>query len=104
MLSHWLIDVDDFANPESLSLFQKDLPLDWINQALSETNKASMLRRKLPAELVVWLVVGIGLYRDRPITDVLDKLDLKLSNSLGETIAPSAIPQARKRLTAKPLK
>ncbi|MCG9599428.1 transposase domain-containing protein, partial [Vibrio sp. Isolate31] len=104
MLSHWLIDVDDFANPESLSLFQKDLPLDWINQALSETNKASMRRRKLPAELVVWLVVGIGLYRDRPITDVLDKLDLKLSNSLGETIAPSAIPQARKRLTAKPLK
>tara|TARA_B100001057_G_scaffold472831_1_gene536533 strand:- start:1842 stop:3179 length:1338 start_codon:yes stop_codon:yes gene_type:complete len=103
MLSHWLIDVDDFANPESLSLFQKDLPLDWINQALSETNKASMRRRKLPAELVVWLVVGIGLYRDRPITDVLDKLDLKLSNSLGESIAPSAIPQARKRLTAKPL-
>jgi hypothetical protein len=46
MLSHWLIDVDDFANPESLSLFQKDLPLDWINQALSETNKASMRRRK----------------------------------------------------------
>ncbi len=103
MLSHWLIDVDDFANPESLSLFQKDLPLDWVNQALSDTNKASMRRRKLPAELVVWLIVGIGLYRDRPITDVLDKLDLKLANSLGETIAPSAIPQARKRLTAKPL-
>ena len=40
-----------------------------------------MRRRKLPAELVVWLVVSIGLYRDRPITDVLDKLDLKLSNS-----------------------
>ena len=103
MLAHWLIDIDDFASPESLALFQKELPLEWINQALDETNKASMRRRKLPAELVVWLVVGIGLYRDRPITDVLDKLDLKLSNSLGESIAPSAIPQARKRLTAKPL-
>ncbi|QEO47604.1 hypothetical protein F0315_19910 [Vibrio cholerae] len=33
--------------------------------------------------LVVWLLVGIGLYRDRPTTDVLEKLDLKLSNSLG---------------------
>lgn len=103
MLAHWLIDVDDFASPESLSLFQKELPLEWIQQALDDTNKASMRRRKLPAELVVWLVVGIGLYRDRPITDVLDKLDLKLSSSLGESIAPSAIPQARKRLTAKPL-
>ncbi|WP_221274619.1 IS4 family transposase [Thaumasiovibrio subtropicus] len=103
MLAHWLIDVDDFASPDSLSLFQKELPLEWIQQALDDTNKASLRRRKLPAELVVWLVVGIGLYRDRPITDVLDKLDLKLSNSLGESIAPSAIPQARKRLTAKPL-
>ncbi len=82
MLAHWLIDVDDFASPDSLALFQKELPLEWINKALDETNKASMRRRKLPAELVVWLLVGIGLYRDRPITDVLDKLDLKLSNYL----------------------
>lgn len=103
MLEHWLIDVDDFASPDSLALFQKELPLEWITQALDDTNKASMRRRKLPAELVVWLVIGIGLYRDRPVSDVLDKLDLKLSNSLGESIAPSAIPQARKRLTAKPL-
>ncbi|KHT63814.1 transposase, partial [Photobacterium gaetbulicola] len=103
MLAHWLIDVDDFASPDSLALFQKELPLEWIKQALDDTNKASMRRRKLPAELVVWLIVGIGLYRDRPITDVLDKLDLKLSSSLGESIAPSAIPQARKRLTAQPL-
>ncbi|KPV97563.1 hypothetical protein AN214_00528 [Pseudoalteromonas sp. P1-9] len=103
MLEHWLIDVDDFASPDSLALFQKELPLEWITQALDDTNKASMRRRKLPAELVVWLIIGIGLYRDRPVNDVLDKLDLKLSNSLGESIAPSAIPQARKRLTAKPL-
>ncbi len=34
MLSHWLIDVDAFAAPESLSLFQRDLPLEWIQQAL----------------------------------------------------------------------
>ena len=34
MLAHWLIDVDDFASPDSLALFQKELPLEWINQAL----------------------------------------------------------------------
>ena len=103
MLTHWLLDVDDFASPDSLALFQKELPIEWIQQALDLTNKASMRRRKLPAELVVWLIVGIGLYRDRSITDVLEKLDLKLSNSLGDSIAPSAIPQAKKRLSAKPL-
>ncbi|ODS11161.1 hypothetical protein VSF3289_01426 [Vibrio scophthalmi] len=47
MLSHWLIAVNDFATPESISLFQKDLPLDWINQTVSKTNKASIPRRKL---------------------------------------------------------
>lgn len=51
MLAHWLVDVDDFASPDSLTLFQKELPLEWINKALDETNKASMRRRKLPAEL-----------------------------------------------------
>ncbi|HGY4932276.1 TPA: hypothetical protein ACNVCI_005126 [Citrobacter braakii] len=33
MLAHWLIDVDTFAAPESLALFQKELPLEWIEQA-----------------------------------------------------------------------
>ncbi len=100
MLAHWLVDIDDFASPDSLMLFQKELPLERINQALDETNKASMRRRKLPTELVDWLLVGVGFYHDRPITDVLDKLDLTSSSSLGESIAPSAIPQTRKRLTA----
>ena len=47
MLAHWLVDVDDFASPDSLTLFQKELPLEWINKALDETNKASMRRRCL---------------------------------------------------------
>ena len=103
MLAHWLIDTEAFASPESLSTFQKDLPLEWIEEVLQKTQKASLRKRKLPAELVVWLVVGMGLFRNRSITDVVAKLDLHLSNSLGETIAPSAIPQARQRLTAEPL-
>ena len=103
MLNQWLSDVNDLAAPDTLSTFQQELPLEWIQQALSSTNKASMRRRKLPAELVVWLVIGIGLYRDRSIAEVLDKLDLQLVNSDGDTVAPSAIPQARKRLTAEPL-
>ncbi|QBG35623.1 IS4 family transposase [Litorilituus sediminis] len=103
MLSNWLLDTDTFAAPEDLSVFQKHLPMEWIEKVLVETDKASMRRRKLPAELVVWLIVGIGLYRNRPITEVVDKLDLILSDKLGETLAPSAIPQARKRLSDTPL-
>ena len=94
MLSNWLIDTELLAAPEELSIFQKELPLEWIEQALELTNKASIRRRKLPAELVVWLIVGIGLYRNRSIAEVVSKLDLKLVDKLAETVAPSAIPQA----------
>ncbi|WP_223295609.1 transposase domain-containing protein [Photobacterium leiognathi] len=50
------MDVDAFAAPESLSLFQRDLPLEWIQQALDETNKASIRRRKLPAGINSFIV------------------------------------------------
>ncbi|ART81813.1 IS4 family transposase [Oceanisphaera profunda] len=103
MLEHWLLDTDTFAAPEALSTFQKHIPLDWIHTALEQTDKASVRRRKLPAELLVWLVIAMGLFRDRPISDVVDKLDLKLTDKLGDSVAPSAIPQARQRLTSEPL-
>ncbi|WP_373925941.1 transposase domain-containing protein [Vibrio parahaemolyticus] len=72
MLAHWQVDIDDFASPDSLTLFQKELPLERINQALDETNKASMRRRKLPTELVDWsigcLSVSASITTDRLLT------------------------------------
>ncbi|MBL4742564.1 MAG: IS4 family transposase [Idiomarina sp.] len=103
MLSHWLLDTDSFATPESLSTFQQSIPLEWIEEALADTDKVSIRRRKLPAELVVWLVVAMGLFRDRSIAEIVAKLDLSMQNKAGETVAPSAIPQARQRLTHEPL-
>ncbi|MDY4370008.1 transposase domain-containing protein [Pectobacterium brasiliense] len=73
MLSTWLDDTQTWAEPTSLSCFQRAIPLEWISQVLDSTNKASIRKRKLPAELVVWLIVGMGLYRDRSITDVVTK-------------------------------
>lgn len=103
LLQNWLLDINDYAEWESLNTFQKHLPLEWIETVLQQTDKASIRKRKLPAELVVWLVISMGLFRDKSISEVVDKLDLKLSNSLGEAVAPSAIPQARQRLTDEPL-
>ena len=103
LLQHWLLDTDSFAVPESLCTFQQSIPLEWVQQALELTNKSSIRRRKLPAELVVWLVVAMGLFRDRSIAEVVSKLDLSVQNAAGDTVAPSAIPQARQRLTYEPL-
>ncbi len=103
MLQNWLLDVNAYSEYESLNIFQKHLPLEWIETVLRQTDKASIRKRKLPAELVVWLVISMGLFRNKSISEVVEKLALTLSNSLGETVAPNAIPQARQRLTEEPL-
>lgn len=92
-------------SPESLSTFQRDLPADWIERALDATGTVSLRRRRLPAEQVVWLVLGIGLYRDRCIRDVCDKLGLAMPDRAGRpVVASSALTQARERLGAAPMR
>ena len=74
----------------------------WIKQALV----ATVARRrsggaKLPAEHAVWLVIGLALFRDRPLWQVVQQLDLSLD---GQALpAPSASVQARQRLGEEPL-
>jgi hypothetical protein len=60
---------------ERLDQFHRDLPTEWIEEALYATGTATVRRRRLPSEQVVWLVLGMALMRDRPISDVVDKLD-----------------------------
>jgi len=45
---------------------------------LAATGTATVRRRKLPAEYVVWLVIGMALLRDRSIREVVRHLELVL--------------------------
>lgn len=45
----------------------------------------------------------MALLRDRPITDVVNKLDLALPSAANPTVAPSAVVQARERLGESPM-
>lgn len=90
---------------EDLSVFQSHVPSDWIEDALNATGMASVRRRKLPADQVMWLVLGMGLYRNRSITDVCDKLSLVMPTTQASgRIASSALVKARKRLGENPLR
>ena len=62
----------------SFALFAQTLDPQWIDAALQATGAASVRRRKLPAEYVVWLVIGMGLLRDRSIEEVVRHLNLVL--------------------------
>ncbi len=92
-----------FPRPEKLAAFTEDLPQEWVEQALAATGTATVRKRRLPAEQVVWLVLGMALYRDRSIVEVVDKLDLALPGAGDSPVAPSAVPQARARLGDAPM-
>jgi hypothetical protein len=86
-----------------LSALSRSIDRDWIVQALSSTGKASVRRRKLPAEHVVWLVIALALYRNQSIPDVVAHLALALPDEVNPDIARSALTQARQRLGDEPL-
>lgn len=58
----------------SLSQFSELIDLNWIEDCLDQTGKASIRKRKLPAEHVVWLVIGLALFRNQPIWYVVQQL------------------------------
>lgn len=75
----------------------------WIEEALEATGTASMRRRRLPAEQVLWMVIGMALMRNDSIKRVVEFLDLALPSPRNTAIAPSAIAQARQRLGEDPV-
>lgn len=91
----------------SYELFSKHIDPAWIAQALQSTGTATLRRRKLPAEYVVWIVIGMGLLRDRSIQEVVRHLDLVLPDTEAPAgrgaVTGGAVVQARDRLGAEPL-
>jgi len=80
------------------------LPCEWIEQALSYSGAASVRRRRLPAQQVVWLVIALALYRRHSVRQVLAELDLALPDLQDSCVTDSAATQARQRLGESPLK
>jgi hypothetical protein len=94
--------VGEYSKPERFADIRRHLDPAWIEEALNATGTATLRKRRLPAEQVVWLVVGMALYRDRPIYDLVHGLDLVMPGS-ASTMAPSAVVEARARLGADPM-
>ena len=70
------------------------IPKELVDEVLAATGKATIRRRKLPAESVVWLLLGMGLYSESSIVAVLKTLDLSIN---GKTVS-GCISKARQRL------
>ncbi len=62
MLSEQVLATLELSEPASFARLSEHLPMAWIEQALTATGTASVRRRRLPAEQVVWLVIALALY------------------------------------------
>ena len=60
--------------PGTYTTFRRHLDAAWVDEALETTGTATLRKRRLPADQVVWLVIGMALLRDRPIADGLQAL------------------------------
>lgn len=105
VLASSLASLADGTLPKSFEGLKSHIDREWITSALAKTGVATVRRRKLPAEQVVWLAVGIALYRDRPIPEVVDRLDLVLHDENGKRqgITNGAIVEARNKVGAEPV-
>ena len=92
------------ADEGAFDRIRKSLNPDWIDEALEATGTATVRRRRLPAEQVIWLVLGMALYRQLPIDDIVERLELVLPGTGKARLAKSAVVQARARLGEEPLK
>jgi hypothetical protein len=92
-----------YASPGCLEDFRRHVSPEWIEEALASTETATVRRRRLPSEQVVWVVLGMGLFRDRPIEDIVSKLELALPGR-SATVARSSVSQARERVGSEPMR
>ena len=108
-LSGWLslesalAGVAGLGHATSIDRFRADLDPEWIDQALAATGTATLRRRRLPAEQVVWLVLGMALHRNRSVVEIVHTLDLALPDERGRPVAAGAVPKARARVGPEPL-
>lgn len=70
---------------------------DMIEQCLQLHGVATVRKRKLPMESMIWAVIGMALFRKFPMRQLVNQLDIILPNSV-PYVAPSAVTQARKKL------
>lgn len=95
-LKQALNQVHNFS-ADQLSGLSDLLSPEIIEQCLQDSGVATIRKRRLPMEMMVWSVLGMSLYRHLSMDKVVSQLDILLPGKK-PFVAPSAVIQARKRL------
>lgn len=99
-----LLDTDDLHGFSDLSTFAQHIPVEWVASALHLCSSATIRRRRLPRDQVLWLVLGMALFRNEPVSEVTRRLTICAQGLASDSrLARSGVSHARQRLGAEPL-
>tara|TARA_Y100000748_G_scaffold219571_2_gene184586 strand:+ start:11210 stop:12541 length:1332 start_codon:yes stop_codon:yes gene_type:complete len=99
-----LLDLGELFNFSDLSTFTQNIPVEWVASALDLSAQATIRRRRLPSDQVLWLVLGMALFRDEPVHEVAKRLNICAQGlASDQLLARSGVTEARKRLGADPV-
>lgn len=68
-----------------------------IQSCLDSNGVATLRKRKLPMDAMIWAVIGMSLFRTESVRQLINKLDIVLPQEV-DYVARSAVTQARKKL------
>jgi hypothetical protein len=99
-----LFDIDTLHSFTDFSTFTQNIPVEWIASAIDLSTQATIRRRRLPSEQVLWLVLGMALFRNEAIDEVARRLNVCAQGLANDALlARSGLSDARQRLGADPL-
>ncbi|MDT7527006.1 MULTISPECIES: IS4 family transposase [Idiomarinaceae] len=84
-------------NSEELGKLSDILDPDLIDEAFDKAGVGTVRKRRLPLDMVLWSIIGMALYRNTSVWDIVGQMNIMLPGRRA-LVAPSAIPQARQRL------
>ena len=93
----------DFLHASNAAQFESLSDLispELITTLLAEEDVATLRRRRMPMERLVWAIIGMAIFRHVPMTQLVNQLDILLPGDR-PFVAPSAFLQARQKLGDK---
>lgn len=91
------LGIINITSPEHARSLSDLIPAELIQKALTLTDTVTLRKRKLPLESMIWLVVGMSIFCNRPMTEIVNLMDITDRTGTPFT-ARSSVIQRRKTL------
>ena len=100
-LSYFFDECKDLTS--KVDIFNTELPKEWIDEALKVTGSVNVRRRKIAAEDIIRLTIGMSLMRHEPIQEIVARLNVQSKQLDNKLVARSSISGARQRVGSAPV-